>query len=219
MIKLIDFSKTLAFSTAEGRCIQICRKDKYKEGIVEEKNYNNLCDEISKFLLDLKDPEDGSQIIEKVYRWNEIYGQNAINPPDITFALKKGISTSEWMRFPNKINEIIQSKKHNIPYIFNQDLAGRSGDHTPYGIICAYGKNIKKGHIIKKASVEDILPTIFNVIGVSSPPIIDGEILVDIFTKKFKVKAIDWKYYATSKQPLFKAEMKKIKKLKNKLKT
>ncbi len=213
--KLIDFSKTIAFSTAEGRCIRICRKNKYKNGIVEEKDYEKICNEISKLLKDLKDPNDGSQIIEEVYRWNEAYGKDAIDPPDLIFDLKKGITANEWIRFPNKLYDIMQSKKRDIPYVFNQDPTGRSGDHAPYGVFFAYGRNVKPGHIIKDISVEDILPTVFTAIGVSLPDSIDGKILDDLFIEKPIVRTVDWKSYSSTKQTLSEAEMKRISRLKN----
>ncbi len=207
--KLIDFSKTIAFSTAEGRCIRICRKNKYKNGIVEEKDYEKTCNEISKLLKDLKDPNDGSQIIEKVYRWNEVYGKNAIDPPDLIFDLKKGITAAEWIRFPKSLYDIMQSKKRDIPYIFNQDPAGRSGDHSQYGVFFAYGEGIKTNYGVSNMSVEDVLPMIFTAMGIPTPNSVDGRVHEDIFIKKPTVKKIDWTL-SSSKQTLVKDELEKI---------
>ena len=214
--KLIDFSKTKAFSTADGRGIQICRKNKFKSGVVEEKDYNKLCDEISVLLKELKDPYDNSPIIENVYRWNEIYSKNAFNPPDLVFDLKKGITAAEYLRFPDTLFEVFQTKKNLTPFIFSEDSVGRSGDHSQYGIFFAYGKGIKTNYKIDNISVQDVLPTIFSAIGISIPNTIDGISKKDIFIKKPIVKNIDWKSYQPAKQMLKKSELDKINELREK---
>ena len=215
--KLIDFSKTKAFSTADGRGIQICRKNKFKNGVLEEKDYNNLCNEISVLLKELKDPDDNSPVIENVYRWNEIYSKNAFNPPDLVFDLKKGITAAEYLRFPDALFEVVQTKKNRIPFIFNEDPVGRSGDHSQYGIFFAYGRGIKTNYKIDNISVQDVLPTIFTAIGISIPSTIDGISKKDIFIKKPIVKDIDWKLYQSTKQMLKKSELDKINELREKL--
>ena len=215
--KLIDFSKTKAFSTADGRGIQICRNNKFKNGIVEEKDYDNLCNEVSILLKEIKDPDDNSPIIENVYRWNQIYSKNAFNPPDLVFDLKKGITAAEYLRFPNTLFDVAQTKKNCIPYIFDQDPVGRSGDHSQYGIFFAYGEGIKTNYKIDNISVQDVLPTIFTSIGISIPKTIDGVSKKDIFIKEPIVKEIDWKSYQSKKQMLKKSELDKIHELTEKL--
>lgn len=214
--KLIDFSKTKAFSTADGRGIQICRKNKFKNGFFEEEDYNNLCNEISVLLKEFKDPDDNSPIIENVYRWNEIYSKNAFNPPDLVFDLKKGITAAEFLRFPDKLFDVVQAKKNRIKFIFDQDPVGRSGDHSQYGIFFAYGRGIKTNYKIDNISVQDVLPTIFTAIGISIPNTIDGISKKDIFIKKPIVKDIDWETYQSTKQMLKKSELDKINELREK---
>lgn len=214
--KLIDFSKTKAFSTADGRGIQISRKDKYKDGIVEEKDYDKLCSEIITTFKKIKDPTDGNQIVEKVYRWNEIYGNDAVDPPDLVFDLKKGTTASEWIYFPNKINDILQSKERKIPYIFNEDPSNRSGDHAPYGVFFAYGKGINSNYRINNITVEDILPTIFTSMDIPLPKGIDGKVHENIFTEKPIIEKVDWNSYFSSKQALSKSEIEKIRELRTK---
>jgi predicted AlkP superfamily phosphohydrolase/phosphomutase len=215
--KLIDFSKTKAFSTADGRGIQIAKKGKYPQGIVNLKDYEKICKDISLLFLELKDPDTDERIIDKIYRWNEAYGKEAINPPDLIFNLKSGYTSLEWIRTPDNINEILEFKRKAIPYIFKNDPIGRSGDHASCGIIFAYGKNIKKDYNINKASVEDILPTVLTTIGLSIPTNIDGKPINEIFIKKPKVKTVNWKSYSSNKYTLSKTERNKIRKIKNML--
>ncbi len=215
--KLIDFSKTKAFSTADGRGIQICRKDKYKEGIVEATDYNKVCEEVSELLRKLNDPEDGKQIVENVYRWNEAYSKDAKDPPDLVFDLKKGVTASEWIRFPNRTSNMLKSRKRHIPYLFNEDSSGRSGDHSQYGVFFAHGKGIKSNYEVSNMSVEDVLPIIFTAMGIPIPSSVDGEVHEDVFIEKPIVEKIDWDSYFSGKQTLAKSELEKIRELRKKL--
>ncbi len=214
---LIDFSKTIAFTTADGRGIQICSKKRFPEGIVEIKDYEKIRNKIKKELLEIKDQETGEKIIEKVYNFEEVYGKEAVNSPDIVFDLKKGITAAEWIKFPDKIKEIIRSKKRKIPYLFNQDSAGRTGDHSPYGIFYAYGKNIKANYEINEISVQDVLPTIFTYMGFSKPSIVDGKSKDEIFNIKPKVEDV-WDSISTQGKKLKKSEISIINKLRKELK-
>jgi len=213
--KLIDFSKTRAFSTAEGRGIQIALKDRYGEGIVDSKEYDKLCKEISVIFKDLKDPDTGKKIVEEVYQWDEVYGKQAIDPPDLILKLEKGFASTEGIRGPDGLSSILQSKGEIIPYIFKNDPAGRSGDHAPYGVIFAYGNSIKPGHVVKNISVGDILPIVFAAMGIPIPNSIDGKLFNDVFIEKPTVKIVDWKSYLSNKQILSEGELKKINEIRN----
>lgn len=214
---LIDFSKTIAFATADGRGIQICSKKRFTEGIVEINEYEQIRNKIKTDLLEIKDPQTGEKIIEKIYNYEEVYGEDAIDSPDIVFDLKKGITAAEWIKFPDKIGDIINSKKRNIPYIFKKDSAGRTGDHSPYGIFYAYGDNIKSDYEIKNISVQDVLPTIFTYMGFTKPIKVDGISKDEIFILKPKIKDI-WELQITKKPQLKKSELSIINKLKKQLK-
>jgi predicted AlkP superfamily phosphohydrolase/phosphomutase len=215
--KLIDFTKTKAFSTADGRGIQICRNDLYKNGIVKKEEYYETIEEIISLLKNLKDEND-NPIIEKVYRSIDIYGESAFNPPDIVIDLKKGITASEWIKFPEKTIEIIRNKNKKIPLMVEKDPSGRSGDHSQYGIFYAFGDKIRKNYEIKNLRVEDVMPNIFFAMGLSSPEDIDGKIMHKIFKEILKVKQIEWDLEKSKKPSLSKSEYKKINMLKRKTK-
>jgi predicted AlkP superfamily phosphohydrolase/phosphomutase len=216
---LLDFSKTKAFSTAEGRAIQINQKKRYEKGIVDEAECQKLCDEIRKLFSELRDPDNNEKIIEEVYQWNEIYGKKAIHPPDIILKLKKGFTSAEWLRGLDNFKRIVKSRDFSLPNIFEDDSAGRTGDHAPLGIFFAYGKNIRKGYQVDGMSVEDILPLILATLGISSPKSIDGKLHEDIFNEKPIIKIINWETHSPEKPVLSSVELKKIHELRNKLKS
>ena len=61
----------------------------------------------------------------------------------------------------------------------------RSGQHKPYGIFLAKGKNIKKGLKIRNAEIIDLAPTILYLMGMPVPEDMDGKILTDIFDESY----------------------------------
>jgi len=216
--ELIDFSKTKAFSTADGRGIQICSKDRYYNGTVDPKDYEQVCKEISTLFKEVKDPEDANSIVENVYRWDEVYNKDAEIPPDLIFDMEKGYTALEWIRFPYKIKDIIRSKKRHIPFIFNKDPSGRTGDHAPYGIFFAYGKEIKTNYTIDNISVEDVLPMVFTGMGLSIPNNIDGKVHENVFIKKPNVKNVNWDIHTSNYKKLTKDEEDIITQLRKELK-
>lgn len=218
--KLIDFSKTKAFSTADGRGIQICRRNKYNNGIVNEKDYELTITNLTSYLKNVKD-EDGRLIVEKIYKANDIYGESAINAPDIIFDLGNNITSSEWIRLPEKTSEMIRNLNKKIPVIYKDDPLGRSGDHSQYGIFYAFGDKIKKNYEITKLKVEDILPNIFLAMGFSPPKEIDGDIKLEIFNKNLNLKKIKWTNEEDDefgRAKLSKLEFEKVDRLKRELK-
>ncbi len=55
------------------------------------------------------------------------------------------------------------------------------GNHTPYGIFIGSGLDLKKGHLLEKATITDVTPTILYLFGESLTESMDGEILINMF--------------------------------------
>lgn len=216
--RVLDFSKTKAFCLAEGRGIQINLKGRYKEGIIEDKDYEKTRDEIIKLFSELKDPEDKQRFIEKVYRDTDIYGKNAWNPVDLILRPKSGYSTTEGLRPYESLSDRLQSKGDKLPILFKHDSASRTGDHAPYGVFFAYGKNIKSGYTVQNISVMDILPQALLVMNIPLPSRIDGKVREEIFIEKPKLETADWGPSLAGEQILSEGERKKIELIRKKLK-
>ncbi len=209
--KIIDFSKTKATSAADGRGIIINQKGRYKLGIVEPYDYDKLCKKIKLIFKKLRDSDTGEKIIEEVYDWKEVYGENAIYPPDLLLKFCKGYTALSGIRGLDNISNIVCSNNKNIPFLFKEDPASRSGDHAQYGVFFAYGKNIKQGFVTEDMSVSDILPTVFASMKIPIPLNIDGNVYESIFIDKLP---IEHKNYQLNKQKLSKLELEKIRQLK-----
>jgi hypothetical protein len=58
-----------------------------------------------------------------------------------------------------------------------------SGAHHENGVFIAKGKNVKQGHILEKASVVDIAPTLLATLGLPIEKEMDGTVLEDLFIR------------------------------------
>jgi hypothetical protein len=65
--------------------------------------------------------------------------------------------------------------------LVTESVLYKSGDHRPYGIFMAYGRDIAHGEI-KNANIIDITPTILYYTGSKIPEEIHGRILKGIFS-------------------------------------
>lgn len=206
----IDFLQSKAvYHSVCSRGIRILLKNKYKQGIVEKDDYERLREQLIALFKEIKDPESGLNIVKKVYRWEEIYGQKAVNDPlDIILDLELSYGTLELLRQPGKLRSS-ESQKDILSVIGRPDFRYWSGDHSSYGIIFIYGENVKKNKIIN-ASVLDIVPTVLGLMDLPIPEIIDGDIINSAFEKKLKIKYIDWNKEFRKEKSLTDLEIKAI---------
>lgn len=164
----VDWSKTVAFfpdSSPFKEGIQINLKGREPAGIVEMKDYDKIRDKIIQKLRGLRDPENGENVIDTIWKREELFkGPYADMMPDIVIRLKHGYDG-----------------RRSIEKEIFADLEKKEFTHTMEGIFMAYGPDIanKKGH--KKVSILDVTPTILHLLGEAIPMDIDGKVLTSIF--------------------------------------
>lgn len=81
----IDWSKTKAFSAPipqQGIYVNLVGREPH--GIVSESEYEQVRDEIIERMMELKDPDDGKPVVDKVLKREEVmWGPNAAGAPDL----------------------------------------------------------------------------------------------------------------------------------------
>ena len=210
----IDLSQTKAmYHSVCSRGIRISLKDKYEKGIVDKKDYESLRNELITLLKNLKDPETGKNIVKNIYRWEEIYGKNAVNDPlDIIFDLNENYGAQELLKPPDNLKQALHSNKKSLPFLSKPGFYDWMGDHLPNGIIFMYGRNIKSNQQIN-ASVIDIVPTVLAALNNPIPNYIDGKVLETVFIEKPEAK---WaKIPDKNKEFLTELELDRIKKIRS----
>lgn len=166
----VDWPKSKAyFCSTAGEGIIINSKKRFSSGIVQDKEYELLRDKIIKRLSEIRDPDTGKQVIEAIYKKEELFSGKALSDaPDILLQLYDGYLNNESI----EVEGILQAVPKDETLI---------ADHRLHGIFIAAGSDIKAGVNVKNFSILDIAPTIFYKLGIPVPQDFDGRILKEIF--------------------------------------
>ncbi|MCK6469418.1 MAG: alkaline phosphatase family protein [Candidatus Brocadia sinica] len=172
----VDWSQTKAyFCSLSGQNVWINLKGRQPEGIIEPgKEYEALRDQIIEKLYTIKDPKTSKNIIQKVYRREEIYTEDLVsNAPDLIIDMAEGYVIQVGLA-PEMLMPAMQYKLY------------RSGCHRQHGIFIAIGKDIKKNHQVQNAEIIDIVPTVLYLLNKQISTYMDGKVLTDILNKELK---------------------------------
>jgi predicted AlkP superfamily phosphohydrolase/phosphomutase len=167
----IDWKRTRAFSFGYYGPIFINSKTNNRDGIVEEKDYEALREEIISKLRELEDPERGVKIVDKIWRREEIYsGPLSDSFPDICYSADDfSYTSSSFFALPSD-------------EIFSNPLTRKSGEHRLDGLLLMYGDGIKRGEEFEGARIIDLAPTILKIFGIEASDNMDGVVLGKIFS-------------------------------------
>jgi predicted AlkP superfamily phosphohydrolase/phosphomutase len=165
----IDWSRTqVALSSFFGNqsiMINLCGRE--PEGIVLPEDYESLRKHVILYLEDIKDPQTGDTIVERVFTREELYeGPYLDEAPDIVMMLKGSYKASNSLLADGIIGELTDDKI--------------KGSHRQHGIFIAWGPDIKRGCIVNNASIYDMMPTILKLMKVDIPINLDGQALTEI---------------------------------------
>ncbi len=178
----IDWSKTNAYSGGMYGNIYINKEGDRYRGIVSEAEYDNLCYSITSRLCELKDPETGEKVVEKVYRKDELYnGPFVSKAPDLVV---------QWKDYAYFTKKGIDKKGA----IFGDELKLESSDyphtgtHRLNGIFLIKGPSILRQKKLENMHIIDLAPTILFLMDVPIPNDMDGRIATEMFKEGFLKK-------------------------------
>lgn len=170
----IKWSETRAFSSGIFGNIYINTVGRYPEGTVRPGGeYDSLCRRIIRELENLRDPDTGAEIVERVYRREELYSGPLVNKaPDLVI---------KWVDYEYYTSQDFRGGDDLfIPAMVQEgsDFV-QSGTHRLNGTFITKGPLWKQGHHLVGARIEDITPTVLYTLGLPVPSDIDGQVLVD----------------------------------------
>ena len=171
---LINWENTRVYMgsiTEQG--IYINLKGREKNGAVSPgEEYERLRKELIEKLLEVKDPETGNKIVEKVFKREDIYhGLYADKAADLFLLLK------------DQGRYILDSTLHQSTLFSPARIV--SGTHRMDGVLIIAGEMLKKGVDLSQSSIEDIFPTILYIMGIPVPDDLDGRVLTEAFKKSY----------------------------------
>ncbi len=173
--KLIDWSRTKAYSEGYHGPVFINLKRREELVAVEKDEYERLRQEIVERLRRLRDPETGAQVLEKILEKERIYNGIYFDvAPDILLVPNKGYE--------------ITNNLHASPVFQKEKLFPGSGTHRPQGVFILKGPAVRRGLRIEKANICDIAPTILHMYSVPIPRGMDGRVLKEIFEENCELQ-------------------------------
>ncbi len=164
-----DWAHTSVYVTGYGQ-VRINMKGREPAGIVEPgAQYENLRKLVIDKLKQVRDPENGKQIIDHVYTKEELFsGPHLAEAPDLMVHAPRGYMVVPWKSVDNKL----------------VSRSVWSGKHSTRGLLAIKGPGVHKGKVCE-ASVVDVAPTILYVMGMPIPADMDGNV-IDAFTEPYK---------------------------------
>ena len=216
--KNIDFSATQAvYQSICSWGIKINRKDIEGKGVVASDDYERLRDDIIRLFSELTDPETGERIVKKVYRWEEVYGKDAVNNPlDLIFDMEPGYSTHELLKPIGASSPGIKNGRKQLPFLSAPGFYDWVGDHRPEGVVFIAGPGIQPHQRIS-ASVVDIVPTVLALMELPLPASLDGTVIKDVFVTPPKTTKARKSRKEVATNLLSEGEQRKIRELRSKL--
>lgn len=167
----VDWAKTRAFAIGEYGGITVNLQGRERKGIVPYEEYDHLRDEIGAKLLDLRDPDTGKRVIERVYRREEVYsGPYVEQAPDLVLDWDYAYDCRE--RVGPVHRDVFENEAIYIPFADYR----KTGVHRRHGIFLMYGSPAKPG-CVEGARLIDVAPTLFHLLGVPVPDDMDGRVL------------------------------------------
>jgi predicted AlkP superfamily phosphohydrolase/phosphomutase len=174
----IDWERTKAFSFGCLGSIRINLKKREPFGIINVGGeYEGTRNEIIEDILSLKNPETNENLVERVYKREDLYkGPYVHKAPDLIIHWKDYEYDSK-QRYGKNRDKIFDSG-------FTMDLTDipYTASHRLNGLFMAYGKSICKVNTIYP-KIEDIAPTVLYLQGVPIPETMDGRVLIELFGK------------------------------------
>ena len=173
----IDWSQTKAYRfpmypPVEGIMINVAGRQ--PQGCVQPgEEYEAIRSRILEEVRTLRDPRTGEPIVIEAYRREDIYSGERIElAPDIILV------TQDCYKGGTSIDELVSE----VPLDVLQKL---SGVHRMDGIILAQGPHIRQSHILERAGIIDVAPTIMYALGMPIPSDMDGKPLTDLFEESY----------------------------------
>lgn len=159
----------------------INRKDRFPMGIVNPgKEYESLRDVLIDKLMTLRDPESGEQVVDKVFKNEEVYhGECLDSAPDLLVTWKNSEYTS-WPGYSDRNHSIFESSLEHSDFNEWSSLQ-KGGNHRPNGIFMVNGHTINSNLELFGSEIIDVAPTVLFMMDVPIPSDMDGKILTSAF--------------------------------------
>ena len=190
---LIDWKNTVAFPYMEPPFVWVNLQNREPNGIVKQKDYENIRERIIETLYEIRDPDTNERIIELALRKEEAnkYGLNGERVGDVVYFLKPsyglfdgdlGILDASFLSKREFTSSICYPSRRFFgahAYFLPET---RLGDYSISVPLIINGPGVKKGSKLKKpANLVDLAPTLAYALNIQQLKNAQGSILHEIF--------------------------------------
>jgi predicted AlkP superfamily phosphohydrolase/phosphomutase len=171
----VDWPNSAAYSLGNVGQIRLNVRGREPQGFVEPgEHYEAVREEIIARLWEMRDPETGEQVVQEVFRREEIYsGQNLEQASDIVF-IPTRMEYFGFGEYEFGSHKIIEPMERGI-----------SGTHRPNGIFLMRGKAIEPGVWLEGVQITDLAPSILHLLGLPTPEDMDGRVLSEVIDDEY----------------------------------
>ena len=172
----VDWKRSKVYSMGNFGQLYINLMGREPQGLVSPgAEYEELLQELQQKLMDMVDPDDGTPVIERIIRREDVYeGPYAEHAPDLMFFTR------------NMEYKAMGLSDFSSPKVF-EPIYGTTGHHRMNGLlICRKPGVFSAGQVIEEAHIHDLVPTILYLMDQPIPRDMDGQVLLDLFTPEFR---------------------------------
>lgn len=186
-------------------------KDKHLHNLVALLANCNSIQNVAKHVLQNSDWNFSAVYFDTIdqtcHTFMKFYPPQMMGVPDEYFQLYNNVISQMYVHHDKMLGELIDLtgnettiillsdhgffSDHLRPARLPNDPASPALEHSPFGILCMSGNEIKQKIIIKGSSLLDITPSILHLFDLAVGKDMDGTILSDIFTTTNRKEKID----------------------------
>lgn len=179
----LDWSRTKVFSVGSYGSIYLNLRGREPQGTVEPgPEAEEVFRQIIEGLEELREPETGERVVEKVYRKHELYrGEYVDFAPDLIvqwknyeYDCRQRFGTEETAVFGDVLTLSDLQEAQNM-----------SAVHRLHGTFMLRGSRVPQAHRIEGAQIIDLAPTILYLLGQPVPKSMDGRVLTDALDESY----------------------------------
>jgi predicted AlkP superfamily phosphohydrolase/phosphomutase len=162
----VDWERTLAYSQGLFGNVSINLRGREPEGCVDPADYERVRERVAAALTTLTDPQDGSRVVDHVYRREELYsGPYLEEAPDLLVVMR------DYAYMTRGGNELTSTRIVDTPAV------NHSGNHRLNGMLVMWGPGVRRGLRLRGSHIMDVMPTILQILGLPIPREVDGRVL------------------------------------------
>jgi len=157
--------------------VRVNTTQRHENGVVSPEEYDDVVARIVEGLRDVRDPESGENVFERVERRDDVYeGPYVARAPDVVVLPKRDTAHQ------TPVSIQADARKGWVAAVPDWNAAGH---HDPDGVFAARGLQFLDGDVAV-ARLYDVTPTVLHAMGVPVPEDLDGRVLEEVFSEAYR---------------------------------